>query len=74
VRRPNERLSQRRLVYELRAAIDRGLESDMWALSMTHPRAMRSAHVLHNLGARRRARLLGLYEAARSFVQHKETS
>lgn len=69
VRRPLERLSQRQLVYELRYAIDEGKMREAAALAASHPRAMRSAHVLHNIGARRARALSGGPEAARSFVR-----
>ena len=59
MRRPSEDLSQRHLVYALRYAIDEGKVREARSLVDRHPRGLRSRHVLHNLGARRRA-LLGL--------------
>jgi len=68
MRRPTERLPQRRLVYEIRTLVDRGRAEEARALAREHPRAMRSAHVRHNVG-RARARLLGDPEPARSVVR-----
>jgi hypothetical protein len=67
MRRPQERLSQRRLVYELRRAIDRDRVDDVRRLAREHPLALRSAHVRHNLGSARVARLSHLV-ATDSFV------
>lgn len=70
MRRPHERLSQRQLVYELRALVDRGRLSGAAELAASHPRGMRSRHVLHNIGARRARLLLGDPEAlVRWFVR-----
>jgi len=69
MRRPVERLSQRQLVYELRRAIDQDQRSRAIGLVLGHPRGIQSAHVRHNLGARRGARLLAYLDASRSFVR-----
>ncbi len=58
MRRPAEHHPQRRLVYELRALIDRGRVAEAASVAAAHPRGMRSRHVTHNLG-RARARALG---------------
>lgn len=62
MRRPNERLSQRRLTYDIRALVDRGRVEEARSLLAEHPRAWRSAHVRHNVG-RARARRLGYFDA-----------
>jgi len=62
MRRPAERLPQRRLVYQLRYAIDEGKMIEAANLADAHPRGMRSAHVIRNVGARR----LGVLARARA--------
>lgn len=59
-RRPQDAISQRQLIFELKAAIDRAerVQSDAaWAkvdaLIAENPHAARSTHVTRNLGARR---------------------
>jgi hypothetical protein len=67
VRRPNERLSQRRLALDLRTKIDAGRLEEAARLLLEHPRGRRSRHVTHNLGARRRATMVKWLRRARSF-------
>ena len=67
MRRPAERLPQRRLVYEIRMLVDRGRVEEARSLLAEHPRACRSAHVRHNVG-RARARALAGYDGARSLL------
>ena len=66
MRRPQEKLSQRRLDLELRVAIDRLIDfqprddlsariTDLERLLDENPAGCFSSHVLHNLGVRRRA-------------------
>lgn len=57
MRRPQERFSQRRFVFEIRRALDLGREDQVHRLACEHPLALRSAHVRQNLG---RARLRAL--------------
>lgn len=66
MRRPTETFAQRRLVYELRALIDRGRMEEAASVASAHPRGMRSRHVIHNLGRARARALLVHTEAARS--------
>ena len=67
MRRPQEPLSQRRLLAELKRAIDLGREDLVRVMVYDHPRGVESAYVQHNLG-RARARALGhLVATTRSF-------
>ncbi|HEX5016552.1 MAG TPA: hypothetical protein VFX15_03080 [Actinomycetes bacterium] len=50
-------------MYELRAMIDRGWMDRAATLARSHPAAMRSRHITHNLG-RARSRALDRYLAA----------
>jgi hypothetical protein len=63
--KPRERLSQRRLVYELRIAIDRARNAqtaadhatatkEVDALIRDNPTSTQSGYVLHNIGTSRR--------------------
>lgn len=69
MKRPLERLSQRRLTAELRRALDLNRHDDVRRLARENPRGAASTHVRHNLG-RARARALGQVIAtdARSFT------
>jgi len=70
MRRPAETYSQRRLVYALRYAIDEGKMIEAASLAASHPRGMRSRHVIHNVGrARLRALDMSTRARARSFVR-----
>jgi hypothetical protein len=66
VRRPQEPLSQRRLLAELRRAIDLGRADLALLLADTHPRATVSPYVTHNLGQARVRLLASWMRAARS--------
>lgn len=56
-RTPQDALSQRRLVFELRLAIDHALKNDQWgrvdALLLKNPRSCFAPYVTHNIGRRR---------------------
>ncbi len=58
MRRPQEPLSQRRLLAELKRAIDLGRHDTVRALAADHPVGVAGAYVQHNLG-RARVRALG---------------
>lgn len=70
MRKPQDRLSQRLLVYELRHAIDRVMRRPFDTVARRHldtliadnPRSTRASHVLYNIGATRRE-FLAQYEA-----------
>lgn len=62
MRRPAEPMPQRRLVYELRALIDRGRLEEAALLTLAHPKGIVSSHVFRGLGARRRASLIGYFD------------
>jgi len=72
--KPRDHLSQRRLVYELRVAIDRardahtpaahaGAVKEVESLIEANPYSIQSRYVTHNIGAKRREWLAPLVHA-----------
>lgn len=57
MRRPQDQLSQQRLVIELKIALDRGDARAVRSLVESNPRSAHAGHVRYNLGVRRRRQL-----------------
>lgn len=78
MRRPQDKLGQRQLVYELSHAIDRCVRKPWDTTAAAHldrlladnPRSSRSGHVLYNIGVFRRAYLERRAPRGRALPSH----